>query len=131
MGLTPKQEKFAQGVASGMTQADAYRAAYPASLKWSENSVSCEASKLASNTKILQRVKELQAPVVEAAQMTLEGHLEKLKALRDAAIEKGDLGSAIKAEVKRGEASGYYKTRTENQNQHVITYRWKGGNAGD
>jgi len=28
MNLTPKQEKFAQCVADGMTQADAYRVAY-------------------------------------------------------------------------------------------------------
>ena len=28
VNLTPKQEKFAQCVADGMTQADAYRAAY-------------------------------------------------------------------------------------------------------
>ena len=130
MGLTPKQEKFAQGVASGMTQADAYRAAYNCSRMKTET-VQVAASNLMKDHKVSIRVEELRKPIVEAAQMTLEGHLEKLKALRDAAIEKGDLGSAIKAEVKRGEASGYYKTRTENQNQHVITYRWKGGNAGD
>ena len=125
MKLTPKQEKFAQGVASGMSQADAYRAAYPASQGWTENAVHCTASKTAANAKVLQRVAELQKPVVEAAQITLEEHLAELKALRDGAKAKEDYGAAIKAETKRGEACGFYKQKTETKLDANIVFGWE------
>ena len=45
--------------------------------------------------------------------LTLDSHLEELKTLREMAKEKSDLGSAIKAEVSRGKAKGFYVTRVE------------------
>ena len=42
MSLTPKQEKFAQEVASGKSQADAYREAYPKSKKWKDETLWAE-----------------------------------------------------------------------------------------
>ena len=56
--LTVKQEAFAQAVASGKTQADAYRLAYNAE-NMKENSVWTNASKLMSDAKVAQRVEEL------------------------------------------------------------------------
>lgn len=64
-GLTQKQEKFAQGVASGLSQADAYRAAYPVSLKWKGDSVHNAASALMRNALVLSRVKELSTAIAE------------------------------------------------------------------
>lgn len=40
-------------------------------------------------------------------------HLMKLRELRDRAVEKGDLGTALRAEVKRGEVQGLYVQRVE------------------
>ncbi len=59
MKLTGQQEKFAVGVASGKTQADAYREAYPKSKAWKDGSVHTKASLLMSNVKVQQRVAEL------------------------------------------------------------------------
>jgi hypothetical protein len=59
MALTPQQEKFAQGVASGLSQSDAYRAAYPKSVGWKADSVHQAASKLIADTKVSPRVAEL------------------------------------------------------------------------
>ena len=56
--LTAKQEAFAQAIASGKTQADAYRGAYDAE-NMKENSVWTNASKLMSDAKVAQRVEEL------------------------------------------------------------------------
>jgi len=56
--LTAKQEAFAQAIASGKTQADAYRDAYNAE-NMKENSVWTNASKLMSDAKVAQRVEEL------------------------------------------------------------------------
>lgn len=58
-GLTPMQEKYAQGLAMGMTQADAYRASYNCQ-DWLDSSIWCEASKLADHPMVIQRVKEIQ-----------------------------------------------------------------------
>ena len=58
--LTHQQELFAQHVASGKSQAEAYRIAYPKSKNWKPDSVHCKASDLlASNVRVAERVKEL------------------------------------------------------------------------
>ena len=56
--LTAKQEKFAVGVAAGLTQSDAYRAAYSAS-RMKPEQVWQEASKLRQNHKVARRIDEL------------------------------------------------------------------------
>ena len=57
--LTSKQEEFAQMIASGSNQSDAYRKAYPPSKKWSNKSIWEASSKLMSNHKVVSRVDEL------------------------------------------------------------------------
>ena len=69
--LTPKQEKFAQCVASGMTQADAYRNAYNAS-KMNNESIIKKASELMKESHISGRVGELSKPAIEKAKVTAE-----------------------------------------------------------
>lgn len=71
MAMTPKQERFAQAIADGMTQADAYRHAYDAG-GMKDSSIHVNASKLLSDTKVAQRVKELKAKVAEKALWTRE-----------------------------------------------------------
>ena len=56
--LTAKQEKFAVGVAAGLTQSDAYRMAYNAS-GMQPKQVWEEASKLRRKPKVAQRIEEL------------------------------------------------------------------------
>ncbi len=56
--LTPKQEKFAVGVAAGLTQSDAYRMAYNAS-GMQPKQVWEEASKLRRKPKVAQRIEAL------------------------------------------------------------------------
>ena len=58
--LTAKQEAFAQGIADGLGQADAYRIAYDAE-KMSTNNIYSKASVLMSDGKIAERVAELKS----------------------------------------------------------------------
>jgi hypothetical protein len=58
--LTAKQEAFAQGIADGLGQADAYRIAYDAE-KMSTNNIYSKASVLMSDGKIAERVAQLKA----------------------------------------------------------------------
>jgi len=55
-GLTPKQEKFVQGVLSGMTASESYRNSY-STKNMKDSSVWREASVLMSHPKVSQRVK--------------------------------------------------------------------------
>ena len=64
MSLTEKQELFAQSVANGARQAEAYRAHYETS-RMSDKCVWEEASKLASTPKVSQRIAELKAELAE------------------------------------------------------------------
>lgn len=56
--LTPKQEKFIQGIVSGLSQREAYKQAYNCS-KWKDENIDSQASKVFSNPKIRTRYNEL------------------------------------------------------------------------
>ena len=71
-GLTPMQEAFAAGLAKGMTQAAAYRKAYPKSRKWSDKAVWSHASGLAANGLVQGRVAELVGKAASANEVTVE-----------------------------------------------------------
>lgn len=109
--LTAKQESFTLGLFAGLPEIHAHRDAYPNNLN--DNARAVEACRLAKNPKIVARLAELRAPAAKAAQITLEGHLNALGGLRDAARAKGDLGSAIKAEIARGKHSGVAIEKSE------------------
>jgi hypothetical protein len=83
----------------------------------SKEAVYVEASKLLSHPKISLRLDELRQPAIEAAQMTLEGHLADLKMMRDLAMAEKQYSAAINAETQRGKAAGFYITRTENKTE--------------
>lgn len=72
MGLTPKQEKFAAGIASGLSQAEAYRRAFPRSLNWKDETVWKRASELAANREVSGRAEELRKKAADANEVTVE-----------------------------------------------------------
>ena len=112
MALTPKQESFAQNVASGKTQADAYRMAYDAG-KMKDATIISKASILMADGNIRARVDELRKPIVEKLHITLESHLNDLKILRNAAAKNLQFSAAITAEGLRGKASGFYSEKAK------------------
>ena len=77
MNLTPKQEKFAQCIADGMTQADAYRTAFDAG-RMKDNGIYREASLLLDNPKVAQRVAELKGALAKKALWTREMSVKAL-----------------------------------------------------
>lgn len=75
--LTAKQEAFAQAIADGMNQADAYRAAYDAE-NMADTSIYVEASKLIDNPNVAQRVKELKNAIADRVLWTREMSVKAL-----------------------------------------------------
>ncbi len=108
MPLTPKQEAFAQAIVAGVSQSDAYRAAYKVRPNTKPESVNQNASRIMANVNIMSRVAELREPVAKNAQITLESHLEDLKRLRNMAAKSNQWSAAISAEIARGKASGVH-----------------------
>ena len=96
--LTGKQEAFAQAIADGMTQADAYRTAYSAE-KMSANAIYREASLLLDSPKVAQRVDEIKSALAKRQLWTREMSVKALvKAYRVA--EDGANASAMTGAVK-------------------------------
>ena len=111
--LTPKQEAFAQAVASGLTQSDAYRKSYTVKPTTKPESVNQKSSALMSEVNIRSRVMELRERGADNAVLTREAHLEELKRLKGIALELEDIKAAINAEQLRGKVMGHYIERQE------------------
>ncbi len=80
-GLTPQQERFAQLVAGGANQSEAFRQAYPNSVKWKTASVHERASGLAADIKVQSRVSTLQKMAADKAGLKAEEVLRQLSML--------------------------------------------------
>lgn len=81
MALTPRQEAFACGLAQGLSQAEAYRRAYPASLKWKDQSVWDAASRLAAHAEVQHRVAGMAQKAAKANEVTVERVLREIARL--------------------------------------------------
>lgn len=82
MALTAKQEAFAQAVAGGMTQADAYRSAYDCENS-TDKTVVEEASRVAADRNVSARVAELKEATELAALWTRLNSVQTLKKIAD------------------------------------------------
>ncbi len=97
MNLTPKQEKFAQCVADGMTQADAYRAAYDCGAATKPETIQNKAHELMKNGEVAARVEELRNNLSELALWTRADSVNILAEIaQDLGNKAGERVSAVK-----------------------------------
>lgn len=109
--LTQREETFAQGVADGLSQADAYRRACPISEKWKPGTVWTKASLMMGRDKVRQRVDQLRAELAERCLWSRMDSVETLKPIALGAEKDGDRIAAVKV---LNEMHGYNApTRTE------------------
>jgi len=131
--LTAKQEKFCQAIADGMTQADAYRAAYSAD-KTSDKVVYVKASEMMADGKISVRVAELKA-ALEAKQLwSREMSVKGLVAAYKVA-QGGNNASGMTGAIKELNAMHGYnepaKLNVSGNMMHQIVRKVIDGNADD
>lgn len=108
--LTANQEKFAQNIVEGMNQAEAYRSAYNCN-NMSDNSVYVNASKLADNTKVALRIKELREQLAKPSIMTAQKRLEWLtEVIQDKDVAMSD---KLKAADIMNKMQGEYVTKID------------------
>ena len=111
--LTAKQEQFVQNIIKGMNQAEAYRAAY-STKNMSGNAVWCEASKLADNPKVAQRLRDLREQLAGDAIMTAK---ERLQWLTCVVRGKEKTADKLKAVDIMNRMQGEYVTKVEGRVQ--------------
>lgn len=104
-GLTPKQEKFLAEYLEHGNASRAYRAAYNCAGA-SDATVHREAHRLLDHPKITPRLAEARDKAREAAEITLESHLQRLDELSRKAEGAEQYSAAIAAEVHRARAAG-------------------------
>lgn len=122
MALTEKQESFCLAYVATGNATEAYRRAYD-----SENmkpaTINRTAKELLDNPKIAARLKELRAPAVEKAQLTIEDLLRELEEARRIALEctTPQSGAAVSATMGKAKLLGLDK--------QVVELTGKGGGA--
>ncbi len=77
-GLTPQRDHFSSLVASGKTYAEAYRIAFPKSVKWKNEVVWVKSSELMADGNVQVRVKELRELTIKRNEVTLDEVLREM-----------------------------------------------------
>ena len=96
MSLTAKQEAFAQAIAGGLNQSDAYRSAYNAG-KMKPESITVKASQLAADGNVTVRLAELKAALESKALWTRERSVLALASIADSSETRAnEIVAAIK-----------------------------------
>lgn len=108
-----RHEVFAQEVAAGRTQTDAFLEANPHAETWKRQTAKVKASEMAARPDVKARIAYLQARAADASIFTLAAHLTRMNALSRAAEAAGDFHAAVKAEESRGKAAGFYSEKVE------------------
>lgn len=112
MGLTDKQEKFAQGIAKGLTQADAYREAYDCE-DMKDEVIYVEACKLMNNHKISIRVKELKERALKRYDITIDDLIHELEEARELAKLSSQPSAMVSATMGKGKMLGLITDKKE------------------
>lgn len=108
-----REERFAQLVAGGMSQSEAFRIANPGSREWMEKTVHAKASEMAARPRVRARIDEMLAQSAQQVVFTLADHLRNLDVISKAALKAKDFSAAARAEEARGKASGFYVQKHE------------------
>ncbi len=108
--LTDKQETFCQKIIEGMSQADAYRAAYSPK-KMSDKTIWENASRLMANDKVVARVKELRDIVATPSIMSAQERLEWLTGIIKS--DEETTADKLKASDQMNKMQGEYIQKVE------------------
>jgi hypothetical protein len=112
-GLTEKQEAFCQGVTSGLSLSDAYRAAYNVQ-NMQPASIHTNACKLFADAKIMQRLRAINREMDEKRRMMAASDAAlALRVLREMAEKADTDASRIRAAELLAKAGGVFTEQVE------------------
>ena len=111
--LTKMQEEFTQALFAGKKVSVAFREAYPKSKQWTTATLNANASRLASNSKVVARLEQLRAPMARKTLYdALAAHQEAGEAFAGAMEEK-QFGAAVAAVQLRAKIHGLITEKRE------------------
>jgi len=119
--LTPKQEAFADGIAAGLSQSDAYRAAYDAE-NMKPKQIWEEASKLAANPKVSQRLFVLHEKAQERTLVTIESISRELDEAREMAREAKNSAAFTGAVMGKAKVNGLLIDKVDAKQAFVVSF---------
>lgn len=108
--LSANQEQFVQNIIQGMSQADAYRSAYPKN-RMSDKTIWEAASRLMTNSKVVARLKELRDIAATPNIMTAQKRKEWLTEVIN--NPEVDINARLKASDQLNRMEGEYVTKFE------------------
>lgn len=108
----PRYERFAQDIAKGMSQIDAY---VNAGYKPNDG----HAARLAGHGRIVARVAELKERAATRAEISLQSLLEEAADIQAAAMEAKQHSAAITALTVKAKLAGLWVDKSENVNRNV------------
>lgn len=108
----PKHERFAQELAKGKSQAEAYSAAGYAPSE-------PNASRLTRNDKIQTRVAEIQERGAIRSEITIASLMEEAAEIQAAAMKVNQHSAAIAALTAKAKLAGLWVDKNENTNRNV------------
>lgn len=119
--LSPVREKFCQNIASGMTQADAYRDAFnPKNSK--DKTIWENASRVMNDSKVRARVEELKQEVIKGIRYEREDCFEEINEILTLAKQEGNLQLALKAIEDKGKLMQLFVEKVENHNINTTPF---------
>ncbi len=110
--LTEKQMNFVLGMQKGLSKSDAYRQAYDCT-NMKPDSIWCNASKLASSTKVAPWLAYLKANQITEAVYTKQQHLADMAEAARVCKENKAWSAYVKATESLGRCAGHYVDKTE------------------
>ena len=120
MGLTPRQEKFVQGLFKGLSQRQAYREAFASSLKWKDETVDNKAYVLAKHGGVKARLTELQQEVTNESKWTVERLIQEFEDLKNLTKREGEFTVTAKSLENIGKLLGMYETKLRHSGEITI-----------
>lgn len=110
--LTPKQTHFVECILAGKTATEAYRTAYDCADS-SNKVIWNHACKVMANGDVRVWLSAARKANLDTGRITLDSHQSELARLREIALDTGNVGAAVQAEISRGKAQGLYIERFE------------------
>jgi len=110
--LTEKQLNFVLGIQKGLSKSNAYRQAYDCT-KMKPDSIWCNASKLASSTKVAQWLAYLKATQITEAVYTKQAHIKDMAEAARSCKENRAWSAYVKAIENLGRCAGHYVAKSE------------------
>ena len=111
-----KHELFAQEIAKGNSQGEAYKTAgYNAEGHAAESA----GNRLMKNVEVQARIVELQGRGAKRAEVTIESLIQEAAEIQAAALDSGQHSAAVAALTAKAKLSGLWVEKTENRNRNI------------